>query len=100
MPVKAGAKFWAEHLGLGYQQADIRATEYPREGVTGAFAVSAGARNFTRYGYGDFYQQNIGLDLLYRVWRGPSAICSGAIPHSPPAMAALPTSAEPLASNS
>ena len=26
MPVKAGAKFWAEHLGLGYQQTDIRAT--------------------------------------------------------------------------
>jgi hypothetical protein len=70
MPVKAGAKFWAEHLGLGYQQADIRATEYPREGVTGAFAVSSGARNFTRYGYGDFYQQGIGLDLLYRVWPG------------------------------
>src|ERR1017187_2325824 len=70
MPVKAGAKFWAEHLGLGYQQADIRATEYPREGVTGAFAVSSGARNFTRYGYGDFYQQNIGLELLYRVWPG------------------------------
>jgi hypothetical protein len=70
MPVKAGAKYWAEHLGLGYQQADIRANEYPRAGVTGTFAVSAGARNFTRYGYGDFYQQNIGLDLLYRVWPG------------------------------
>jgi hypothetical protein len=70
MPVKAGAKFWAEHLGLGYQQADIRATEYPREGVTGTFAVSSGARNFTRYGYGDFYQQDIGVDLLYRVWPG------------------------------
>jgi len=70
MPVKAGAKYWAEHLGLGYQQADIRATEYPRAGVTGTFAVSAGARNFTRYGYGDFYQQGIGLDLLYRVWPG------------------------------
>ena len=70
MPVKAGAKFWAEHLGLGYHQADIRANEYPREGVTGTFAVSAGTRNFTRYGYGDFYQQGIGLDLLYRVWPG------------------------------
>ncbi len=70
MPVKAGAKYWAEHLGLGYQQADIRANEYPRAGVTGAFAVSAGARNFTRYGYGDFYQQGSGLDLLYRVWPG------------------------------
>jgi hypothetical protein len=70
MPVKAGAKFWAEHLGLAYHQADIRAAEYPRAGVTGTFAVSSGARNFTRYGYGDFYQQGIGLDLLYRVWPG------------------------------
>ena len=70
MPVKAGAKFWAEHLGLGYQQTDIRANEYPKAGVTGTFAVSAGERNFTRYGYGDFYQQGIGLDLLYRVWPG------------------------------
>jgi hypothetical protein len=70
MPVKAGAKFWAEHLGLGYHQADIRAAEYPRAGVTGTFAVSSGARNFTRYGYGDFYQQNSGVDLLYRVWPG------------------------------
>ena len=70
MPVKAGAKFWAEHLGLGYQQTDIRATEYPRAGVSGTFAVSSGLRNFTRYGYGDFYQQGSGVDLLYRVWPG------------------------------
>jgi hypothetical protein len=70
MPVKAGAKFWAEHCGIGYHQADIRATEYPREGVTGTFAVSNGARNFTRYGYGDFYQEDFGLKLLYRVWPG------------------------------
>jgi hypothetical protein len=76
MPVKAGAKFWAEHLGLGYQQTDIRANEYPKAGVTGTFAVSAGERNFTRYGYGDFYQFPQGaepgksIDLLYRVWPG------------------------------
>ena len=70
MPVKAGAKFWAEHCGLGYHQADIRAYEYPRQGVTGTFAVSNGARNFTRYGYGDFYQTDFGLELLYRVWPG------------------------------
>jgi hypothetical protein len=76
MPVKAGAKYWAEHLGLGYQQADIRAAEYPRTGVTGTFAVSSGERNFTRYGYGDFYQypQDLpageSIDLLYRVWPG------------------------------
>src|ERR1019366_4242917 len=70
MPVKAGAKFWAEHLGLAYQQADIRANEYPRTGVTGTFAVSSGQRNFPRYGYGDFYQQGSAVELLYRVWPG------------------------------
>jgi hypothetical protein len=70
MPVKAGAKFWAEHLGLGYQQADIRANEYPRHNVTGVFAVSGGERNFTRYGYGDFYGQRSDIEVLYRVWPG------------------------------
>ena len=70
MPVKCGAKFWAEHCGLGYHQADIRAAEYPRTGVTGTFAVSSGARNFTRYGFGDFYQKDFGIELLYRVWPG------------------------------
>jgi len=70
MPVKAGAKFWAEHLGLGYHQADIRETEYPRKGVTGTFAVSSGERNFTRYGYGDFYRKDSNIEILYRVWPG------------------------------
>lgn len=70
MPVKAGAKFWAEHQGLGYHQADIRAAEYPRKGVTGTFAVSNGERNFTRYGYGDFYGQQSKIEVLYRVWPG------------------------------
>jgi hypothetical protein len=70
MPLKAGAKFWAEHQGLSYHQADIRATEYPRQGVTGTFAVSSGERNFTRYGYGDFYGQRSGIEILYRVWPG------------------------------
>jgi hypothetical protein len=69
MPIKAGAKFWAEHQGLAYHQADIRATEYPRTGVTGTFTVSSGERNFTRYGYGDFYGQD-SLGVLYRVWPG------------------------------
>jgi len=70
MPVKAGAKFWAEHQGLGYHQADIREAEYPRKGVTGTFAVSSGERNFTRYGYGDFYGQPTDIEILYRVWPG------------------------------
>jgi hypothetical protein len=70
MPAKAGAKFWAEHQGLGYHQADIRETEYPRKGVTGTFAVSSGERNFTRYGYGDFYRKDSNVKILYRVWPG------------------------------
>ncbi|RXH58756.1 hypothetical protein GRAN_2066 [Granulicella sibirica] len=70
MRLTAGAKFWAEHLGIGYHQADIRATEYPRQNVTGTFAVSNGARNFTRYGYGDFYNEKSSVELLYRVWPG------------------------------
>lgn len=70
MPLKAGAKFWAEHQGLGYHQADIRAAEYPRAGVTGTFALSSGSRQFTRYGYGDFYQQGTRVEVLYRVWPG------------------------------
>ena len=70
MPVKAGAKFWAEHQGLSYHQADIREAEYPRKGVTGTFSVSSGERNFTRYGYGDFYGQRPGIEILYRVWPG------------------------------
>src|SRR3569833_2183237 len=70
MPGKCGAKFLAEHCGLGYHQADIRAYEYPRTGVTGTFAVSNGARNFTRYGYGDFYKNDFGIELIYRVWPG------------------------------
>jgi hypothetical protein len=70
MPVKAGCKFWAEHQGLSYHQADIREAEYPRKGVTGTFSVSSGERNFTRYGYGDFYGQRSGIEILYRVWPG------------------------------
>jgi hypothetical protein len=38
--------------------------------VTGTFPVSNGTRNFTRYGYGDFYQQGNGIELHYRVWPG------------------------------
>src|SRR5260370_25482960 len=71
MPVKAGAKFWAEHQALGYHQADIRETEYPRKGVTGTFPVSSRERNFTRYGYRDFYRKHSNPYVLYRFWSCP-----------------------------
>ena len=83
MPVKASAKFWAEHQGLGYHQADIRETEYPRKGVTGTFAVSSGERNFTRYGYiATFYRKDSSIDVLYRKF-GPArrGTCCGPIRH-------------------
>ena len=38
--------------------------------MSGTFAVPAALRNFTRYGYGDFYQHGSNVDLLYRVWPG------------------------------
>jgi hypothetical protein len=72
MPVKVSAKFWAEHQGLGYHQADIRAQEIPKPGhkEQGVFAVSNGERSFTRYGYADLFQEGRKFDVLFRMWPG------------------------------
>ena len=72
MPVKLGAKYSAEHQSLGYNQADIRALEIPRNDhqESALFSVSGGARLFTRYGYGDFFQEGSRYQLLYRLWPG------------------------------
>jgi hypothetical protein len=72
MPVKLGAKYAAEHASLGYNQADIRALEIPdpKRVVSKDMAVSAGTRLFTRYGYGDFYQEGAKCKILYRLWPG------------------------------
>jgi len=72
MPVKVSAKSWAEHMGLGYHQADIRELEIPTPGrmETGTFNVSNGERRFTRYGYADLYQAGSKFEVLYRLWPG------------------------------
>jgi hypothetical protein len=74
MPVKLGAKYSAEHQSLGYNQADIRALEIPRATISNhdasLFSVSAGARLFTRYGYGDFLHEDSKYKLLFRSWPG------------------------------
>jgi hypothetical protein len=72
MPVKLGAKYSAEHVSLGYNQADIRQLEIPRTDhvETGVFSVSGGARLFTRYGYADFLQQGSKYQVLFRLWPG------------------------------
>ena len=73
MPVTLGAKYSAEHQSLGYQQADIRALEIPNPNhVDNArlFSLSGGSRLFTRYGYGDFFQQGSKAKILWRLWPG------------------------------
>jgi hypothetical protein len=72
--IKLGAKYSAEHQSLGYQQADIRALEIPRENPAGAeqsvFKFSSGSRSFTRYGYADFLRQGARAQVLFRLWPG------------------------------
>src|SRR5947209_10202670 len=72
MPVNVSPKFWAEHMGLPYQQAAIRALELPpREPQDeGFFAKSSGSRRFLRYGYGDLLAEDRRYGVLYRVWPG------------------------------
>ena len=45
MPVKVSPKFWAEHMGMPYHQADIRDQEMPKAGHrdSGLMALSAGS---------------------------------------------------------
>jgi hypothetical protein len=73
MPVTLGAKYSAEHQSLGYEQADIRALEIPNphhNDDAKLFSLSGGSRLFTRYGYGDFYQEGSSAKILYRLWPG------------------------------
>jgi hypothetical protein len=71
-PVKISPKYWAEHLGLPYHQADIREQERPRPGheATGLMKLSAGSRSFLRYGYGDLLREDRKWGVLHRIWPG------------------------------
>lgn len=72
MPVKVSPKYWAEHLGMPYQQTDIREQERPRTGheASGLMKLSAGSRSFLRYGYGDLLQEDRKFGILHRIWPG------------------------------
>jgi len=70
MPVKVSPKFWAEHMGMPYHQADIRQQEMPKGAATGLMALSAGERSFTRYGYGDLMREDRKYGVLHRIWPG------------------------------
>jgi hypothetical protein len=72
MPVKVSPKFWAEHLGMPYHQADIRQLERPRPDrqATGLMKLSSGSRSFLRYGYGDLLREDRRWGILHRIWPG------------------------------
>jgi hypothetical protein len=72
MPVRVSPKYWAEHLGMPYHQADIRELERPRPGqqASGLMKLSAGSRSFLRYGYGDLLREDRRWGVLHRIWPG------------------------------
>ena len=72
LPLKISPKFWAEHMGLPYHQADIRPVEYPSpDREAGALMrFSAGSRRFTRYGYADLMREDRRWGILHRIWPG------------------------------
>lgn len=71
-PVKISPKYWAEHLGMPYHQADIREQERPRpqHDAEGLMKLSAGPRSFLRYGYGDLLREDRKYGVLHRIWPG------------------------------
>jgi len=72
-PVSMSPKFWGEHMGMTYHQADIRKVERPKPGdenKTGLMKLSAGTRSFLRYGYGDLLREDRPWTIVHRIWPG------------------------------
>ena len=72
MPVTLSPKYWAEHMGISYQQAAIRELEMPhdRHNEQSFFSLSSGSRSFTRYGYADFLREDRPYQVMFRIWPG------------------------------
>jgi len=72
MPVVISPKYWAEHMGMPYHQADIREVEIPKPGQksSGLMNLSTGSRSFTRYGYGDLLKEDRPYKVIHRIWPG------------------------------
>lgn len=72
MPITLSPKYWAEHLGLPYQQSSIRELEMPpvEPAKEGFFSISSGARRFLRYSYGDLLKKSRPYDIYFRIWPG------------------------------
>jgi hypothetical protein len=71
-PLRVSPKFWAEHMGMPYHQADIREEERPKQGKDGGTLMkfSAGSRSFLRYGYGDLLREDRKWKVTHRIWPG------------------------------
>ncbi len=76
VPVNISPKYWAEHIGMPYHQADIRALEIPKPGAkTSAMTkLSSGSRSFMRYGYGDLLKGDKPYGVLHRIWPGTQRV--------------------------
>ena len=72
MPIMLTPKYWAEHMGMPYQQTAIRDLEMPSTNVKGKeySTLSEGSRIFTRYGYADFLTEDRPYKVVYRVFPG------------------------------
>ncbi len=71
MPVSISPKYWGEHQGLAYHQADIRRREKARlELDEPEYGVIRESRKFTRYGYGDLLPEDRNWEVLHRIWPG------------------------------
>ena len=71
MPVSVSPKYWGEHMGLPYHQADIRQREKGNvKFVEPASGVFSDSRTFMRYGYGDLMPEDRDWEVLHRIWPG------------------------------
>ncbi len=76
LPITISPKYWAEHMGMSYHQADIRALEIPdpQKKTSALMNLSEGSRSFMRYGYGDLLKEDRTYKVVHRIWPGTQRI--------------------------
>lgn len=72
LTVTISPKYWAEHMGMPYHQADIRELEVPKpdKKTSVLMNLSEGSRSFLRYGYGDLLKEDRPYQIIHRIWPG------------------------------
>lgn len=84
LPFRVSPKFWAEHMGMTYHQADIRELERAKAGkqASALMKFSAGSRSFLRYGYGDLLRDDRKWSVTHRIWPGTQRLLLWGDPRS------------------